>query len=157
IEATCHQRLDVSLHEDQFGAEVAVLHVVHPTTVTVEVGYLPPELAISQQETKDAVRQELQKLCERAVGTEGRFQVQVREGVPWEEVTAAARESNVDLIILATHGRTGLKHVLLGSVTERVVRHAPCPVLVVREHERDFMPVAGGRDESARESLACGG
>jgi len=45
----------------------------------------------------------------------------------------------VDLIVIATHGYTGLKHVLLGSTAERVVRHAPCPVLTVRERERDFV------------------
>jgi nucleotide-binding universal stress UspA family protein len=45
----------------------------------------------------------------------------------------------VDLIIISTHGRTGLKHALLGSTTERVVRHAPCPVLVVRAQEREFV------------------
>ena len=44
-----------------------------------------------------------------------------------------------DLIIISTHGYTGLKHVLLGSTAERVVRHAPCPVLVVRETEREFI------------------
>jgi nucleotide-binding universal stress UspA family protein len=50
-----------------------------------------------------------------------------------------ARESNFDLIILSTHGHTGLKHVLLGSVAEDVVQHAPCPVLVVREQEHEFV------------------
>ena len=53
-------------------------------------------------------------------------------GHPVEEINAVARECNADLIVIATHGRTGLPHVLLGSVAERVVRHAPCPVLVVR-------------------------
>jgi nucleotide-binding universal stress UspA family protein len=47
-----------------------------------------------------------------------------------------AEDSGVDLIVTSTHGRTGFKHVLLGSVTEYVVRHAPCPVFVVPSHER---------------------
>lgn len=54
-------------------------------------------------------------------------------GVPWNEVvTAASADPAIDLIVMGTHGRTGLKHVLLGSVAEKVVRHAPCPVLVIR-------------------------
>lgn len=125
-----------------FDAEVQVVHVVQPYTVPAEVGYMPPELTASPQELVNSAREELNKLCAREIGARARFQVQAREGVPWPEVIAAARETNADLIILATHGWTGLKHGLLGSVAERVVRHAPCPVLVVRERERDFVPTA---------------
>ena len=54
-------------------------------------------------------------------------------GIAWHEIVAAAeKDPAIDLIVMGTHGRTGLKHVLLGSVAEKVVRHAPCPVLVVR-------------------------
>jgi universal stress protein A len=62
-----------------------------------------------------------------------------RIGRAFDEITAAAREQKADLIVISTHGYSGVKHVVLGSVAERVVRHAPCPVLVVREHERDFV------------------
>jgi universal stress protein A len=63
-----------------------------------------------------------------------------RPGVPYEEIVNVATELAVDLVVIATHGYTALKHFLLGSTTERVVRLAPCPVLVVREQERDFIP-----------------
>lgn len=63
----------------------------------------------------------------------------VRQGKPCAEIVAAARDLNIDLIVLATRGYTGLRHVLLGSTAEQVVRHAPCPVRVVRERERDFI------------------
>lgn len=53
-------------------------------------------------------------------------------GVPWDELVKLLRRDNYDLVVLGTHGRTGLKHVLLGSVAEKVVRHAPCATLVVR-------------------------
>ena len=59
-------------------------------------------------------------------------------GRPDEEIIALARAYFCDLIIISTHGRKGVSHVLIGSVAERVVRHAYCPVLVVRAHERDF-------------------
>jgi len=55
------------------------------------------------------------------------------------EIIEAAKRLPADMIVVSTHGRTGLKHVLLGSVAENVVRHAPCPVLVVREREHDFL------------------
>jgi universal stress protein A len=57
------------------------------------------------------------------------------EGVPWDQIVKYAHEHQSDLIVVGTHGRTGLKHVLIGSVAERVVRHAACPVLVVRESQ----------------------
>jgi universal stress protein A len=63
----------------------------------------------------------------------------VRHGVPFNEISGTASTLKADLIVIATHGYTGLKHVFLGSTAERVVRHAPCPVLVVREDEREFI------------------
>ena len=52
--------------------------------------------------------------------------------MPWDETVKLLGRDNYDLVVLGTHGRTGLKHVLLGSVAEKVVRHAPCAALVVR-------------------------
>lgn len=61
---------------------------------------------------------------------------QLRSGVPWEQIVAAATEDpRIEMIVLGSHGRTGIKRVLLGSVAERVVRHAPCSVLVVRRRD----------------------
>jgi nucleotide-binding universal stress UspA family protein len=60
-------------------------------------------------------------------------------GKPFHEIVAAAKQMEADLIVIATHGHTGFKHAIPGSTAERVVRHAPCPVLVVREREREFV------------------
>jgi nucleotide-binding universal stress UspA family protein len=57
------------------------------------------------------------------------------EGVPWSAIVERARHWHCDLIVIGTHGRTGLKHALLGSVAERVVRSSPCPVLTFRPVE----------------------
>jgi nucleotide-binding universal stress UspA family protein len=62
----------------------------------------------------------------------------VRQGNPSQEIAKVARSLDVDLIVIATHGYTGLKHVYLGSVAEKITRHATCPVLVVRNCEHDF-------------------
>ena len=61
------------------------------------------------------------------------------EGRPFVEIIRYAREKDIQLIVIATHGRTGIKHALFGSVAEKVVRKAPCPVLVVKRDERDFV------------------
>ena len=63
----------------------------------------------------------------------------VRSGSPAIEIIAAAKELDADVIVISTHGYTGLTHVFLGSVAEHVVRRAPCPVLVVREKEHEFI------------------
>ena len=60
-------------------------------------------------------------------------------GTPVEQIVRLAKELSVDLIIMGTHGRTGISHVFLGSVAEKVVRRAPCPVLTVRPKEHDFI------------------
>jgi nucleotide-binding universal stress UspA family protein len=64
---------------------------------------------------------------------------EVREGTPFSEIVRFAKEQQIDLIIMGTHGHTGLTHMLLGSVTEKVVRKAPCPVLTVRHPEHEFV------------------
>jgi len=132
-----------------FGAEVVLVHVVQVFAVPPDLGYLAPELPMSQQDLIESAQVELRKLCDREMAPYGRWQVSVRAGVAWQEIVTAARESDADLIIIATQGHTGLKHVLLGSVAECVVRHAPCPVLVVRERERDFVQPSDSVQERA--------
>jgi nucleotide-binding universal stress UspA family protein len=73
------------------------------------------------------------------IGDAVSVETQVRTGSPAAEIVAAAQESADDMIVISTHGHTGLKHVLLGSVAEHVIRGAPCPVLVVREREHDIL------------------
>lgn len=63
----------------------------------------------------------------------------VRVGPPHVQIVQYARESHIDLIVLATHGRSGLKHALIGSVAEKVVQMAPCPVLAVKHPEHEFV------------------
>ena len=65
--------------------------------------------------------------------------VDVGNGRPYYEIVQYAAEHDIDLIVIATHGHTGFKHALLGSTAERVVRHAPCPVLTIRHPEHDFV------------------
>jgi nucleotide-binding universal stress UspA family protein len=90
---------------------------------------LPPEF---YQEAEQQSREELGKLLQSSWGTPRAVTVAVRWDSPVEGISGYAREAASELIVIATHGRTGLSHVLLGSVAERIVREAPCPVLTIR-------------------------
>jgi len=84
-------------------------------------------------------KKQLLELAAREVGKDLRCESLVRVGRVVSEIVDVARQTETDLIILSTHGHTGFKHVLLGSVAENVVRHAPCPVLIVRQQEHEFI------------------
>ncbi len=124
---------------EQFGAEVVLLHVVEP--MVYPESYVPSPAAGDELNHHLIASAEERLVKQReSVGPEGvKVRTVARAGRPFVEICEVARETGVDLIILATHGYTGLKHVLLGSTAERVVRHAPCPVLTVRAEEQDFV------------------
>lgn len=120
----------------QFDASVVLLHVIEPyipvpemTTVNFDV-IRKQMLAGSEKELK---------ALQRTIPADVVSEAVISEGNSYVEIVRAAKERGVDLIILSTHGRTGLAHVFVGSTAERVVRHAGCPVLIVREREREFV------------------
>jgi nucleotide-binding universal stress UspA family protein len=93
---------------------------------------LPPD-TVRRDHTEEALTQ-LQDLIPPSFT--GPWYVKVATGNPADAIVQVAQELTVDLIVMATHGRTGLPHVFLGSVAEKVVRHAPCPVLTVRYRQK---------------------
>lgn len=114
----------------QFQATLLLLHVVPPSAYPLHnVGQLRgfPDL---REEILKRCREEIQGVAKQA--GQGKVETLVLEGVPHAEITAVATREKADLIVMGTHGHTGLKHVLLGSVAERVLRAAPVPVLTVR-------------------------
>ncbi|HAB17224.1 MAG TPA: universal stress protein [Verrucomicrobiota bacterium] len=123
---------------EQFGARLCLLHVVEPVVPTGEFGYAPvlPE-DLDDQRLKSA-RAKMQTLVSE-LGTNVTVEPIVHLGRAWKEIVETARATPADLLIISTHGYTGFKYALLGSVAEKIVRHAPCPVLVVRPEERDFI------------------
>jgi nucleotide-binding universal stress UspA family protein len=125
---------------DKFGAEIHLLHVVQNVAVFLPdmVNVMPPVMPSFEQMT-GAVRDAMRKLI--AEEKLERFQVhqEIVEGTPFYEIIRLAKEKDIDLIIMGTHGHSGLTHVLLGSVSEKVVRKAPCPVLTVRHPEHEFV------------------
>jgi len=123
----------------QFHARVILLHVVEPAVYPENFMTLPPGFEVVNRDLVKVAKERLAKLREEGIGADVDCDLVVRLGRAYAEVTDAARELEADLIVLTTHGYTGLKHVLMGSTAERVVRYAPCPVLVVREREHDFV------------------
>lgn len=120
----------------QFGARLTLLYVVEPVA-TPDFAAFP--LAMENDKVAAAARKKLQSLCDtRRIAPGVVERLLVRQGRAFHEIAAAARTLKSDLVIISTHGFTGVKHALLGSTSERVVRHAPCPVLVVRQRERQF-------------------
>jgi len=81
----------------------------------------------------------LQEVLNAAENTGISVEIKLVTGVPFEDIVRLGKELSADLIIMGTHGRRGMSHLLLGSVAERVVRQAPCPVLTVRQKEHDFV------------------
>jgi nucleotide-binding universal stress UspA family protein len=95
-------------------------------------GYGTVELPANYgDEVRKAVSTRLDDQREK-LGQDVEVKTRLLEGVPFQELIRFAAENDVDLIVMSTHGHTGLKHVLLGSTAERVVRKAPCPVLTIK-------------------------
>jgi nucleotide-binding universal stress UspA family protein len=111
-------------------AKLLVLHVVEIPYVGSGLGEI--ELPPVEADIREPVAENLARMVNEIVAGRVPVETLTRTGQPWFEITEAARELRADLVIVGTHGYTGLKHVLMGSTAERVVRHAPCPVLVVR-------------------------
>jgi len=116
----------------QLKAKLTLLHVVEPVAMPDFAASFP--LAMENDELMATAKEQMERVVKAGRVPRGIVEkVLVRFGRSFHEIAEAARTRKVDLIIIATHGYTGLKHALLGSTTERVVRHARCPVLVVRK------------------------
>jgi nucleotide-binding universal stress UspA family protein len=116
-------------------ADVAIVSVVEPVYYAggAELHAATPQLAALAEEQERSARAELAKLEARLRKRRLRARSVVATGSAARAIVEAASKLGIDLIVMATHGRSGIAHLLLGSVTERVVRSAPCPVLTLRE------------------------
>lgn len=121
----------------RFGAELHLLSVVQEPVLTApELGTLP---LVNIEELRQSAEQGLARLPHSSLPPSIRVVRATQLGSPFVEIVRYAREQAIDLIVLGTHGRTGLLHVFMGSVAENVVRKAGCPVLTVRPAGRQFV------------------
>jgi len=123
----------------QFGSQIVMIHVIEPPAVVCVEPLAVEGMPWTENELVSA-EERMQALAD-ASPRDGSLHITsgIRRGVPTHEIVKAAEELDVDLIIMATHGVRGWKHFGLGSTADRVARAATCPVLVVRDKEREFI------------------
>ena len=122
----------VSLAE-KFHARLKVVFVSEPALQVADVAWVGiDERSMSQEHLQEA-RRNLERIALDQVPTDVPVDAEVLTGDAVEAVISYARDVNADLIVMATHGRGGISHVLMGSVAEQIVRKAPCPVLTLKQ------------------------
>ena len=121
-----------------FNADMILIYVVEPVIY-------PPDFSMGQiampsitTEWDDRAKDELAKLAKNEITGVNSVKTVIKTGKPFVEIIETAKEEDVDLIIIATHGHSGVEHILFGSTAEKVVRKAPCPVLTLREPLKGF-------------------
>lgn len=116
----------------KFEASLLVLHVINePVDLR---GFYVPHISFEEleKEIAEGAAKMLETFCKDNLGDFTNFTTAVATGVPYEEIIRCADEQQASLIVIGTHGRTGLDHLIFGSTAERVVRSSPCPVLTIR-------------------------
>ncbi len=116
----------------QFDAELLLIYVVEPTVYPADLSFGQVAFPSIEHELSQRGKAELDELAKKQAAKHVRVRTMIRTGKPFLEIIDAAKQEHVDLIIIATHGHTGVEHLLFGSTAEKVVRKAHCPVLVVR-------------------------
>jgi len=124
---------------EQFDCEIALLNVVEPTSALIGAPLAVEAFPDAKDELSAAEGNLAALVAESHTNGVNSVNSSVRIGHAPNEITKAAKDMDVDLIVIATHGDTSWRHLCIGSTAERVVRTAPCPVLVVREKEHEFI------------------
>ncbi|MDA8414467.1 MAG: universal stress protein [Desulfobacteraceae bacterium] len=116
----------------QFQAELTIIHVINePVDLR---GFYVPHISFDQleREIEEGAQKMMETFCQTKIEDFTRYKTVVVPGIPYEEIIRKAEEVGASLIVLGTHGRKGIDHLIFGSTAERVVRGASCPVLTIR-------------------------
>ncbi len=116
----------------QFKAELLLVYVVEPTIYPADFSFGQVVLPNIEKELRERGRTELDELVQKHIGSTLTAKARVCTGKPFLEIVKTAQEQNIDLIVMATHGHTGMEHLIFGGTAEKVIRKAPCPVLMLR-------------------------
>lgn len=133
------------------GAQLTCLYVVEPVyyATAADIYGSSTNLSALFEEQQRIGREQLASLGQRLERRKVKWRAVLACGVPYQIIREQATELNADLIVMSTHGRTGVSHLLIGSVTEKVVRSAPCPVLTIRMQEP-----SGGKGKKPKKKRA---
>lgn len=119
----------------KFGARLALVHVINePVDLR---GFYVPHISFDklEEEIEAGAKKMMEKFCRTHIRDYDNYETYIVPGVPYDEIIKKGLEVGADLIVMATHGRTGLDHVLFGSTAEKVVRKSPIPVMTIRKSE----------------------
>jgi nucleotide-binding universal stress UspA family protein len=117
---------------EKYGSRVYLVHVIYD--IAKASGWYVPSIDMEKfyAELRESTQEEMEKFASENLGGLGEVETAVITGVPADGVLEFVEENGIDLIVMGTHGRSGIDRVLFGSTASKVVRHAPCPVLTVR-------------------------
>lgn len=124
---------------ETFQAKLFLLHVVEPMRVLMDDLMAPASALQMEAEAEERGQARLGNLLDLPTKASLEIEERVIRGVPFAEIVRYAREQEIDLIVLATHGLSGIAHLLIGSTAEKVVRKAPCAVLTVKCPQHEFV------------------
>jgi len=122
----------------QFNAELCLIYVIEPVIYPADLSMGQVVIPQTEIDLSTKSRQELESLAKTEIGLLLKYEIIIKNGKPFMEIIETASEIDADLIIISTHGHTGVEHLLFGSTAEKVVRKAPCPVLTIREPMKGF-------------------
>ena len=118
-------------------AKLYLLHIIDIRSFNESLDAM--SIQIPDEETLEQLRIKLLDCIPEEIREDMNVEAIVVQGVPFAEIISTAREKEIDMIVIGSHGRTGISHMMLGSVSEKVVRKAPCPVLTVRQPGHEFV------------------
>ncbi len=122
----------------QFNAKIYLVYVVEPMIYPADFSMGQVAIPSADIDLHSRAEEELKKLSKDIINGSLQVEILIKTGKPFVEIIETASANDVDLIIIATHGHTGVEHLLFGSTAEKVVRKAPCPVLTLREPIKGF-------------------
>ncbi|MBT3355235.1 MAG: universal stress protein [Candidatus Scalindua sp.] len=118
-------------------AKLLLLHVIDIRSFNEGLDAMSTQ--IPNEETLEQLRVKLLDCIPEEIRDDMDVEATVIQGIPFAEIISTAKKKEIDMIVIGSHGRTGLKHMMMGSVSEKVVRKAPCPVLTVRQPGHEFV------------------
>lgn len=119
----------------KFNARLLIIHVINePVDLR---GFYVPHISFDklEEEIEEGAQKMMEKFCRTHIRDYDNYETFIVPGIPFDEIIKKATETSADLIVMGTHGRTGLDHVLFGSTAEKVVRKSPVPVMTIRIQE----------------------
>jgi len=118
-------------------AKLYLLHIIDIRSFDESIDTMAAQ--IPNDETIKQLKTKLFECIPEEIRSDMQIEALVVQGIPFAEIISIAKGNNVDMIVMGTHGRTGLAHIMIGSVSEKVVRKAHCPVLTVRQSGHKFV------------------